>query len=268
MTKGGGKITVNTPVFLTDFNGEGYNNQPSFVDENQILFTTNYYATDQIDQTEIAKFDLFDETLTRITYTKESEYSPKKIVDKEEFSCVRVEQDGVSQSLSVYPMDGIGYAKRLLHNTNNIGYYEWINKGTLAIFIVEEPYHNLAIADAQSERRKIILDNIGRSLHASATGELLFVHKQAENDWYVKSYNLLSNKSRTIVKALDGSEDFELLNDGSLLMGSGSTLYRYNPKSNDKEWQPLVDLKSYQIDNITRITSFKNQLVIVDQEVE
>ena len=268
MTKGGGKITVNTPVFLTDFNGEGYNNQPSFVDENQILFTTNYYATDQIDQTEIARFDLFDETLTRITYTKESEYSPKKIVDKEEFSCVRVEQDGVSQSLSVYPMDGIGYAKRLLHNTNNIGYYEWINKGTLAIFIVEEPYHNLAIADAQSERRKIILDNIGRSLHASATGELLFVHKQAENDWYIKSYNLLSNKSRTIVKALDGSEDFELLNDGSLLMGSGSTLYRYDPKSNDKEWQPLVDLKSYKIDNITRITSFKNRLVIVDQEVE
>jgi len=263
MTKGGGKITIKDPVFLTNFNPRGYNNQPSFIDDDVVLFTTNYYATDQ---TEIAQMDLFDETLTRVTYTKESEYSPLKMNDKDVFSCVRVETDKVTQSLSVYPIDGIGYAKRLLHNTNNVGYYTWINKDRVAMFLIDEPYHNLAIADVDSEKRKIIIDKIGRSLKMTKTGGLLFVHKIAPDEWYIKSYNFLSNQSKTITKTLTGVEDFELLNDGSILMGDGSILYQFDPKSAEKEWTPIIDLGEYNIESISRVVSYKNRLLIVDQK--
>ena len=263
MTKGGGKISIKDPVFLTNFNSEGYNNQPNFISEDVILFSTNYYSADQ---TEIAQFELFDETLTRITFTDESEYSPQKMSDSNQFSCVRVESDKITQSLSVYPMDGIGYAKRLLHNTNNVGYYSWINKNKVAMFLVEEPNHNLAIADIDSEKRKIILDKIGRTLHMTPKGELLFVHKQTEDEWFIKSYNFLSNQSRTITKTISGIEDFELLNDGTLLMGNGSILHQYNPKSSEKSWMPVVDLSEYNIENITRLVSYKNKLLIVDQK--
>lgn len=263
MTKGGGKITIKDPVFLTNFNSNGYNNQPSFISDDVVLFTTNYYSADQ---TEIAQFELFDETLTRITYTDESEYSPQKMSDKNEFSCVRVESDKVTQSLSVYPIDGIGYAKRLLHNTNNVGYYTWINRDRVAMFLVEEPNHNLAIADIDSEKRKIIIDKIGRTLHMTPTGELLFVHKQTDTEWFIKSYNFLSNQSRTITKTLSGIEDFELLNDGTLLMGDGSVLHQYDPKSVEKVWTPIMDLSEYNIKNISRLVSYKNRLLIVDQK--
>lgn len=263
MTKGGGKLTIKDPVFLTNFNSTGYNNQPSFVSDDVVLFTTNYYSADQ---TEIAQFELFDETLTRITYTKESEYSPQKMSDNNEFSCVRVESDKVTQSLSVYPMDGIGYAKRLLHNTNNVGYYSWINKDRVAMFLVEEPYHNLALADIDSEKRKIILDKIGRTLQMTPNGELLFVHKQNDNEWYIKSYNFLSNQSKTITKTMDGIEDFELLNDGTLLMGDGSILHQYDPKGLEASWNPIIDLSEYNIENISRLVSYKNRLLIVDQK--
>jgi hypothetical protein len=263
MTKGGGKISIKDPVFLTNFNSRGYNNQPSFLDDDVVLFTTNYYSTEQ---TEIAQMDLFDETLTRITYTKESEYSPQRMADKDVFSCVRVETDNVTQSLSVYPKDGIGYAKRLLHNTNSVGYYTWINKERVAMFLVDEPNHNLAIADIDSEKRKIIIDKIGRTLKMTKTGALLFVHKIAPDEWYIKSYNFLSNQSKTITKTLPGVEDFELLNDGSMLMGKESTLYQYNPKSNNSEWTPVIDLSEYNIDSISRVVSYKNRLLIVDQK--
>ncbi|MDA8692653.1 hypothetical protein N9L92_01230 [Saprospiraceae bacterium] len=262
MTKGGGKVTIKDPVFLSNFNARGYNNQPSFIGDDLVLFTTNYYSADQ---TEIAQMDLFDETLTRITYTKESEYSPQKMADKDVFSCVRVETDNVTQSLSVYPIDGIGYAKRLLHNTNNVGYYTWINKERVAMFLVDEPNHNLAIADIDSEKRKIVIDKIGRTLKMTKTGELLFVHKIAPDEWYIKSYNFFSNQSKTITKTISGVEDFELLNDGSLLMGSGSTLHLFNPKSAEMKWAPIIDLSEYGIESISRVVSYKNRLLIVDQ---
>lgn len=261
LTKGGGKISIKSPVFLTNFNANGYNNQPSFISDDVVLFTTNYYSTDQ---TEIAQFDLFDETLTRITYTDESEYSPQKMSSKDEFSCVRVESDKVTQSLSVYPMDGIGYAKRLLFNTNNVGYYSWVNKNKVAMFLVDEPHHNLAVAEIDSEKRKIVIDKIGRSLHVSPTGELLFIHKQNEKEWYIKSYNFLANQNKTVTKTLDGVEDFELMNDGTLLAGKGAILYKYNPKI-DTEWKSIIDLSEYGITNITRLVNNKNRLLIVNQ---
>ncbi len=263
LTKGGGKYNIKAPVFMTVFNKTGYNNQPSFISDDEIVFTTNYYSADQ---TEISKFDLYEETLTRLTYTDESEYSPQKSGKDGAISCVRVEMDGKTQTLSIYPGDGIGYAKRVLHNTNNIGYYEWMDNNEVALFLVEAPDHNLAIANSKSERRKIILDKIGRSLHKSLNGELYFLHKETESDWIIKSYNLLTNKSRIITKSLQGVEDFELLNDGSILMGKGSKLYRYDPKSASKEWQLISDLSGYGIKNITRMAARKNRLVIVDTE--
>ncbi|MBT8191099.1 MAG: hypothetical protein KJO29_11785 [Bacteroidia bacterium] len=261
MTKGGGKVKIDKPKYLTAFNKNGYNNQPYFFEDDIVYFTTNYYSSDQ---TEIAKFDFFDEVLTRVTYTEESEYSPTSIPGKDEFSCIRVESDQVTQTLSVYPLDGIGYPKRYMNNTKNLGYHAWIDKNTLGLFLVEEPYHNLAIADSKSERRKIILDKIGRTLKVSREGKLVFVHKLTEDQWYIKEYDNTLNRSTTLAPTLEGKEDFELLNDGSILMGSGSELFRFDP-ANSASWEKLADLSDFGIEDITRIAARKNRLLIVNQ---
>lgn len=260
-TKGGGKIKIDNPKFLTAFNQEGYNNQPYFFDDDVVYFTTDYYGGEQ---TEIAKFDFFDEILTRITYTEESEYSPTSIPGKDEFSCIRVESDNVTQTLSVYPLDGIGYPRRYMNNTRNLGYHTWIDETTLGLFLVEAPGHHLAIADSKSERRKIILDKIGRTLKVSRDKRLVFVHKLTNDKWFIKEYDNDLNRSKTLAPTLKGQEDFELLNDGSILMGLGSELYRFDPDSSDK-WEKLIDLADFGIQNIKRIASRKNRLLIVNQ---
>jgi len=262
ITKVAKSLRIKSPQFLTEFNKEGYNNQPKYFGDKVIYFSTNYYDSEQ---TEIAKFDLFDKTLTRITYTPEKEYSPTPLLNKEAFSVVRVETDNKTQTLSVYPIDGIGYAKRYLNNTSNVGYHNWLDEYTVGLFLVEEPHHNLAVADAISERRKIILDKVGRCLKKDKAGNLLFVHKQNENEWYLKSYNRLTSKSTIITETLKGSEDFEILNDGTFLMGSKSKLYRFIPNS-DKGWELVSDMSQYGISTITRIESYKNSLIIVESE--
>lgn len=257
--KSASKYTVSNPKFLTNFNAEGYNNQPFFFEDDVAYFTTNYYG----DQTEIAKFDFFDNILTRITYTPESEYSPTLIPGKEDFSCVRVEQDGETQTLSVYPSDGIGIAKRYMHNTKNIGYHAWLENMTLALFLVEAPDHNLAIADAISERRSIILDKIGRTLKVTPDNKLLFIHKISELEWLIKSYNPDTNKSKILAQALPKVEDFELLSDGNLISGSGSKLYVFKT-GQSKAWEEVIDLKDIGVKNISRLTVRKKRLLIVD----
>ena len=262
MTKSSGKYSLKDPQILTEFNMDGYNNQPYFFNDNEIYFTTNYYGGEQ---TEVAKFDLFDRILTRITYTLESEYSPTPMPGKESFSCVRVESDGRTQTLSIYPLDGIGIAKRYMNNTSNIGYHNWINEETLALFLVEAPDHNLAIADALSERRKIVLDKIGRTLKVK-NGQLFFIHKQYEDVWYIKSYDYETNKSKLVATALPGVEDFEVLNDGSLLSAQGSKLFHHKANGVDNnDWVLVKDMEAYNIKNITRIAARKNKLVFVNQ---
>lgn len=263
--KAGDDYRLSNPKMLTAFNQTGYNNQPSFYEDDVVYFTTDYYGGDQ---TEIAKFDFFTREMTRITYTSESEYSPIRIPGSEEFSTVRVELNGNVQSLSVYPQDGIGYPKRYVHNTNNIGYHAWLDEENLALFLVEEPYHNLAIANAKTERRKIILDKIGRCLKVDRQGNLLFVHKLNELKWFIKSYDTDTNQSKLITETMPGSEDFEVLNNGSILMGSGSQLFLFNPQQKEKGWIELADLGLQGISNISRIISNKNRLIVVDQAAE
>jgi len=257
------KISISKPQLLTNFNKLGYNNQPSFFEDDIVYFTTNYYDTDQ---TEVAKFDLFDEILTRITYTPESEYSPTPVPEKDNFSCVRVEADGKTQSLSVYPLDGIGYPKRYMNNTRNIGYHAWIDQATLGLFLVEEPSHQLAIADAVSERRKIILDKIGRTLKVSRDNQLYYIHKLSDLEWVIKTYNTKTSKSKIVVNSIPGVEDFELMSDGTLIAGAGSKLYKFDPKK-DKAWLPVIDMIDYGISNIKRLTARKGTLLIVNEGI-
>ncbi len=262
MVKTGDKMSISKPQMLTEFNSTGYNNQPCFFKDDVVYFTTNYYDKGQ---TEIAKFDLFDKILTRITYTPESEYSPTAVPEKESFSCVRVEADGTTQSLSVYPLDGIGYPKRYMNNTRNIGYHAWIDAKTLGLFLVKEPSQQLAIADAISERRKIILDRIGRTLKVSNDNQLYFIHKISDLEWVIKTYDKETSQSKSIVNSIPGVEDFELLADGIILAGSGSKLYKFDPKK-DKAWQPIIDMEPYGINNIKRLTARKGRLIIVSEE--
>jgi len=261
MTKVGKSYRINSPEFMTAFNAKGYNNQPAFFDDKVIYFTTNYYDSER---TEIAKFDLFDKSLTRITFTDEKEYSPTPVPGRDAFSVVRVEADDKTQTLSLYPLDGIGYAKRYMNNTNNIGYHCWLDDSTLGLFLVEEPHHNLAIADAQSERRKIILDKVGRCIKKDQNGNLLFVHKVSATEWILKSYNTSTNKSSTIITMPTDVEDFEFLNDGTFIIGKASVISAYNPRSNS-DWVELIDLVDAGLSNIKRIAVRRNSLIVVNE---
>jgi hypothetical protein len=63
---------------------------------------------------------------------------------------------------------------------------------------------------------------------------------------------------------MPGKEDFEILPDGSIIMGNGSELFRYADRGVNAQWQKVDDLKSLGIQNISRMAISEDKLLIVD----
>ncbi len=252
---------IRYPKFLSAFNSDGYNNQPSFLSDFTLYCTTNSSSNGS---TEVVSLDLFEKKLTRITNTIESEYSPTS-ANKNFFSTVRVAEDGVTQNLVLYPKSMKGTPKMLFPEVGNVGYHEWISDEEIALFLVEENgEHILAIGNAFDNYVNKIISNIGRTLKYDDKGQLYFIHK-AVDSWFVKTLNPETLKIITICETMKGVEDFELMKDGTLIAGKGSKLYYNSPKSRD-QWKDMIDLSDYGIGNITRIAVRKNKLVLVDNQ--
>ncbi|MFQ5446286.1 MAG: hypothetical protein ACE5FF_05075, partial [Saprospiraceae bacterium] len=93
-------LTFSSPQFLTEFNAKGYNNQPFFLSNTELLLTV---GMENAGQTDIYLLDIEKKTRLRMTKTPESEYSPRVTPGNLFFSVVRVETDeGRSQRLWQY----------------------------------------------------------------------------------------------------------------------------------------------------------------------
>jgi hypothetical protein len=260
MLNNGEKITMKDPVYLSGFNPDGYNNQPSFISPRELYVTTDMYDKNF---TDIVMLDLQNETFYRVTATDSiAEYSPTPKAVHSYFSTVRVEKDGKTQSLWLYPENHQTYGKRVLKDIGNVGYHCWLSEEEVALFLVDNPMQ-LAIGNIKEDITQIVLENIGRCFRQNSDGNLVFIHKVTPEKSYIKLFDAESNKVTSIVEALAGSEDFELLNDGTFIMGKGSKLYKLNPEQ-DENWQEIIDLAEFKITNITRLATSRNRLVLVD----
>ncbi|MDF1696730.1 MAG: hypothetical protein P1U56_12890 [Saprospiraceae bacterium] len=258
----GERISLKDPVYLSGFNPDGYNNQPSFINPGEVYVTTNLYDKNF---TDFVKLDLVNDTYYRVTATDSiSEFSPTPKAKSGYFSSVRIEKDGQTQSLWLYPDDHSNWGKRIFKDTDNIGYHCWLSENDIALFLVSNPM-KLAIGDVESGSISNVLDNIGRCFQQNSEGELLFVHKISEETWYIKSYNIEDRTARIITQTRPGSEDFVLLSNGTILMAEGSKLFSLRPEV-DTFWNEIEDLSDYGILNINRLASSRNRLILVNSQ--
>lgn len=253
-------IQVNNPQLLTNFNAQGYNNQPRFFSDDELYFTSQQPAQQQPD---IYAFNLRRNTKTQITNTPEGEYSPTLTPDASYFSAVRVEADDAgTQRLWEFPTDRNNNGKPVFKYVKGVGYHYWLNNYQVAMFIVGEP-NTMVVGDTRTDKTLQIATNIGRCFQDLPNGNMAYVHKENDYTYYIKSFNPYSRKSKTIVKTLPGSEDFAVLPEGTIIMGKGSKLYKYHP-AYDTDWLEISDLRYYNIRKISRLAvsdDFKLALV-------
>lgn len=248
--------------YLNGFNPNGYNNQPKFFGYDEIYMTS---AIDTAQITDIYHFDLKKTESYRVTNTEKiSEFSSAPTPLLGSFTCVRIESDGADQSLWKYPTDRSGQGTRLLPNLKNIGYYAWINKDTVALFLVGSP-HKLVIANVNTNATETILENIGRCLRVDNDGNLYFVHKIGTDNWVLKSYHIKDKSISVIYNMPLGREDFDIMMNGTLVIGDGSMIKTYLP-GKDKDWVSIADLSPKGIKNINRLSVVRDRIVFINNK--
>jgi len=142
-------------------NNLGYNNQPSFYNDNTILF-----ASTRKDQTDIASYNIRDAKVDWITETLiGSEYSPTKIPNQKAISAIRLDTTG-KQLLYAYDYKS-GKSNVLLKNLV-VGYHTWYTKHTIVCSVLEDGGLSLVVSNINDNtnytfQKKILENKITRS---------------------------------------------------------------------------------------------------------
>ena len=257
---GGDEVELSNPKLLSHFNDGGYNNQPSFFEDDLLYLSSNYKGENN---TEIYSLDLRSNKLIRVTKTTQSEYSPTKMPDGKHFSVIRQKNtQPMDQHLWQYPLDRSGEGQAIIEDLTNVGYHCWVGPYKVIMFLVDDPNkmveYNIATGD-----QEIIANDIGRSLHRRGN-VLYYLEKVSRKFWYIKAYNFVYNTVEVVTQALREKEDFAITEDGTFLMSSGAFLFAFSPDK-DKTWRKVVDLKEYGLSNVSRIALTNNKIAMVNE---
>lgn len=243
-----GKLVIDSLRNIT--HRPGYDNQPVFTPDGKHILFTEYLNA----QSDIFRCDLENDSLVRLTVTKESEYSPSIMPNGNDFSVVRVELDSTQRLWRFDLVPERAVPQLLLKTIKPVGYQAWIDDTTIALFILGDT-NTLHIVGVPAEKDEKVIGEIGRSLHKSGgprARNVSFVHKFSEKEWWVKEYDLDSKSIRKLIQTLPGREDFAIMRDGSLLMGDSSRIY-YWKGGTPPDWQMLSDFSRSGISQISRI---------------
>ncbi len=237
----------------------GYDNQPSFYSDDVILFSSTRQG-----QTDVAAYSLKEGHKTWKTDTPGGgEYSPLKIPGSEDFSAIRLDEDG-KQLLYRYHWE-TGKPEPLF-NDLKVGYHLWYSPEILVFSVLVEDRMDLVISNLKDETNYTFQKNVGRSLHRIPNTRLVsFVNKEGGKR-ELKSVDPLSGATRLITELPPGAEDVCWLGDGSLLAGSDHRILQFRPGLSDS-WKVYRVLPEAEIGKISRmaVNASSDLLLIVGE---
>ena len=247
LSSAGGKLTVTGARNLT--NRPGYDNQPNWSRDGRTLYFTSVREGEQADIYRIDPSGKSD--AVRVTLTSpESEYSATPMPKQNAISVIRVEK-GSTQRLWSVPLDGSAGAP-VLERIKPVGYHTWANDTLLALFVLGTP-NTLQLASTRSGRGDTIVTSIGRSLHTTKDGQVSFVHKVSNDEWWLTLLDPKTKQQRRLVRMPARVEDYAWTPDGLVLAGQGSVLKSFDPRRGG-DWETVADLAAHGLTGITRLS--------------
>lgn len=238
-----GKVMVFNPVNIS--NNDGYDNQPSFISDGQIVF-----ASTRSGQTDIALKKLQHTPVEWLTNTQMgSEYSPLKIPNENAISAIRLDEDGLQR---LYRHNLQSEETSLVLDDAKVGYHLWYSPTLLVATVLIDNRMDLILANLNDNSIQTVRENVGRSLHKIPNSELISFVSTSGDKKILKSFHPATGKISSIINLTEKSEDVCWLGDGSLVTGFGTSLLQYDSKKN-KTWELLTNFDGLGIANISRL---------------
>ena len=230
-------------------NNKGYNNQPIFVSNNKVLFTSERNF-----QNDIVEYNSIDNSLKYLTNTQTSEYSPIRY-KKNKVSAVSLDKKG-EQYLRIYNIKNNTY--NIPFTDKIVGYYNYSKqiKNLIISSVLENNELVLYTSNLKTNEHTYVDNNTGRSIHnipkyKFGQEKISYISKK-DSIWNINYVDLSNYKTKTITTTLNNNEDICWFKDGSILTSYKNNLYIFNSKLS-KDWKLLCSLEEYGITNISRI---------------
>ena len=230
-------------------NNKGYNNQPIFVSNNKVLFTSERNF-----QNDIVEYNSIDNSLKYLTNTQTSEYSPIRY-KKNKVSAVSLDKKG-EQYLRIYNIKNNTY--NIPFTDKIVGYYNYSKqiKNLIISSVLENNELVLYTSNLKTKEHTYVDNNTGRSIHnipkyKFGQEKISYISKK-DSIWNINYVDLSNYKTKTITTTLNNNEDICWFKDGSILTSHKNNLYIFNSKLS-KDWKLLCSLEEYGITNISRI---------------
>ena len=226
-------------------NNLGYDSQPFFYDNNQVLF-----ASEKDGFTEIVLKNLDNDATFFISNTpKGGEYSPQRIPNSNDVSAVRLHEDGLQR---FYKYNRKFKKSKLVIPDLKVAYPTWFDKNTVVASVIVDSGLELFLCDLKSKKNTSVAKKVGRSVHRIPNSELMsFISKENDDYWVLKSINPKTEEITTIT-SIGKTEDVTWLPNGVLLIPNGNSIYKFDPKT-DKQPSLFFSFLDDNINNISRM---------------
>jgi len=229
-------------------NNPGYDNQPSFYNDNLVLFSSTRNG-----QTDIAAYALNRDSLQWKSDTKNgSEYSPLKIPSKRSISAVRLDKDGTQL---LYEYDYNSGSFKVLLNDLKVGYHLWYDPNIIVSSVLVDDRMDLVVSNLKNHTNYTFQKNVGRSLHKIPNSKLISFISKEEDGLELKSMDPISGATKKIALLPPGIQDICWLINGNIVAGNDNQLIIYTPGLNSGQWKVLTEFPKSKISKITRIAS-------------
>lgn len=221
----------------------GYDNQPSFIDNDNLLF-----AKTRNKQTDIAQYHIPSKKTTFLSNSLGGEYSPTLMPNGREVSAIRLDPDG-KQLLYAYHLKTKKH--RPIFEKMKVGYHAWVDNNNLVSFVLTNP-NSLVISNLKKRKNYTIESGIGRSLHRIPNSDRISYIKKELGNNRIMSLDVFKKEKQKITNLPPEVEDICWTPKGYLLMGDKRYLYQMHPQQ-DTKWIPIADMQDYSLKNITRL---------------
>lgn len=242
---------------------DGYDNQPSFSPDNKSIL---YVSARDGSQTDVYHYDIDSGKDTQFTFTETSEYSPVMNEGNNSFYAVR-EGGEPYQSVHLYQTPSQHQSRLKAPSKSNpgsnsewavssqtpIGYYAFNSQGIAAgwarwansIYLFEKnnPYATFVTGHAVPSRPFVIPNS----------NEFSFMHRQANDELWIKSIDPVTRAITPIAPALNNNYDYAWMPDGSMITAQGSELFRWNKSS--RTWGKWNKLEQFGLYDISRLAA-------------
>lgn len=233
--------------FLNVSNNQGYDSQPFFIDNKQLLYARTYQ-----NQTDIAKYHLEEKSLEYICKTAiGGEYSPQKIPNTNYYSAVRLDSTGLQR---LYKYDSKSNRSEILITNLQVAYYSFYDENTMLSSVLSGSNLDLVISNLSKKTNDTLLIKVGRSMHKvpNIKNTMSYTLVNDEGNMDIFQLDISSLESFFVAQLPTEIQDHIWLNESTLLIGSLDKLFLLDLFGNG-DWKLVADLSKYQLKNITRL---------------